>query len=140
MVLSCGQYKTMDSAPTDGNVILVLTTSKYPRAAYWNIGTAEWLFWHTSENCNPVYWADLPADVPAGFFEDELSNPYALTVEYQPIATAAIIDDSRVLVLVNPSDVPILGYYDAGWKADSDASAIVPEYWAPVPPLPVGYP
>lgn len=139
MVLSCGQYKTMDSAPVDGTVVLVLTESKHPFAAYYDVGAGEWRYWQFDNDCYPQYWAELPAEVPAGFREIEVENDRALKVQYAPIATAPLTADD-ILVLVDPEEYPIAAYYDEGWKASVDDAAVVPVYWIPMPPLPVDYP
>lgn len=127
-------YKNMDTAPTDGTVVLVLTDTKYPRSAYKD--ATGWHYYHSDEPCGPIYWMPLPADPPSDFKVASVPLP-----SYRPIAEAPT-DGSVVLVLVNPDLFPVPAYYSAGdWILSSDGvTVVVPEYWVEDATLPAGYP
>lgn len=127
-------YKSMDTAPQTGAVVLALTDTKYPRAVYWSVDS--WHYYHSDEACAPMYWMPLPADPPSDFKVASVPLP-----SYAPIATAPT-DGSVVMVLVSPDLYPVAAFYDSGdWKLSSDGvTVITPLHWVQEPTNPVGYP
>lgn len=64
-------YASMQSAPYDGSVVLVLAGSRKPRSAYWDSKDQAWKFWHSAkEDCVPDYWTDLPAEPPSDYLPE----------------------------------------------------------------------
>lgn len=69
------QYKTMDSAPLDGTVVMGLCQRKYPEAIYFADGV--WNFWHLAAGttCNPDYWCPLPGSAPSDYAAADVATP-----------------------------------------------------------------